>query len=107
MAGKYGWAYIHDLDNWIRFGGLYPPIHLHADMRRTVPLGATQVHEGGVLMVRARDQHRSGGHVKGLVRDTGPSSVPPHWEPPPELELPGHDIATGGDSAGPRAPTNA
>ncbi len=47
--------YIHNLDNLIRFGGLYPPIHVHADMRRTVLLGATQVYEGGVLMVRARD----------------------------------------------------
>jgi ABC-type nitrate/sulfonate/bicarbonate transport system substrate-binding protein len=47
--------YIHNLDNLIRFGGLYPPIHVHADMRRTVLLGATQVYEGGVMMVRARD----------------------------------------------------
>ena len=48
--------YIHNLDNLIRFGGLYPPIHVHADMRRTVLLGATQVYEGGVMMVRARDK---------------------------------------------------
>ncbi len=27
--------YIHNLDNLIRFGGLYPPVHVHADMRRT------------------------------------------------------------------------
>jgi len=47
--------YIHNLDNLIRVGGLYPPIHVHADMRRTVLLGATQVYEGGVMMVRARD----------------------------------------------------
>jgi ABC-type nitrate/sulfonate/bicarbonate transport system substrate-binding protein len=47
--------YIHNLDNLIRFGGLYPPIHVHADMRRTRLLGATQVYEGGVMMVRARD----------------------------------------------------
>jgi ABC-type nitrate/sulfonate/bicarbonate transport system substrate-binding protein len=47
--------YIHNLDNLIRFGGLYPPVHVHADIRRTVLLGATQVYEGGVLMVRARD----------------------------------------------------
>ncbi len=39
--------YIHNLDNLIRFGGLYPPIHVHADIRRTRLLGATQVHEGG------------------------------------------------------------
>ena len=33
--------YIHNLDNLIRFGGLYPPVHVHADMRRTRLLGAT------------------------------------------------------------------
>ena len=46
---------IRDSDNLIRFGGLYPPIHVHADYRRTVLLGATWVHEGGGLIVRARD----------------------------------------------------
>jgi ABC-type nitrate/sulfonate/bicarbonate transport system substrate-binding protein len=48
--------YIHNLDNLVRFGGLYPPIHVHADMRRTVLLGATWVYEGGVMQVRARDK---------------------------------------------------
>ena len=48
--------YIHNLDNLIRFGGLFPPIHVHADIRRTVLLGATHApHEGGAMMVRARD----------------------------------------------------
>ena len=47
--------YIHNLDNLIRFGGLFPPVHVHADMRRTVLLGATHVYEGGCMMVRARD----------------------------------------------------
>ena len=47
--------YIHNLDNLIRFGGLYPPIHVHAAMRRTRLLGATWVYEGGCMMVRARD----------------------------------------------------
>ena len=47
--------YIHNLDNLIRFGGLYPPIHVHADLRRTVLLGATWVYEGGCMVVRARD----------------------------------------------------
>lgn len=47
--------YIHNMDNLIRFGGLFPPIHTHADMRRTRLLGVTQVYEGGVMMVRARD----------------------------------------------------
>ena len=47
--------YIHNQDNLIRFGGLYPPIHVHADMRRTRLLGATMVYEGGCMMVRAED----------------------------------------------------
>jgi ABC-type nitrate/sulfonate/bicarbonate transport system substrate-binding protein len=47
--------YIHNLDNLIRFGGLFPPIHVHADLRRTRLLGATQVYEGGCMMVRSRD----------------------------------------------------
>ena len=48
--------YIHNLDNLIRFGGLYPPIHVHADIRRTVLLGATWVYEGGCMAVRSRDK---------------------------------------------------
>jgi ABC-type nitrate/sulfonate/bicarbonate transport system substrate-binding protein len=48
--------YIHNMDNLIRFGGLFPPIHVHADLRRTKLLGATHVpHEGGCMMVRSRD----------------------------------------------------
>ncbi|MDJ0957436.1 MAG: hypothetical protein QNI91_11280 [Arenicellales bacterium] len=47
--------YIHNLDNLIRFGGLYPPIEVHADIRRTRLLGATWVYEGGCMMVRAGD----------------------------------------------------
>jgi ABC-type nitrate/sulfonate/bicarbonate transport system substrate-binding protein len=48
--------YIHNLDNLIRFGGLFPPVHVHADMRRTVLLGVTHVPtEGGCMMVRSRD----------------------------------------------------
>ena len=47
--------YIHNLDNLVRFGGLYPPIAVNADIRRTRLLGATQVYEGGCIMVRARD----------------------------------------------------
>jgi hypothetical protein len=31
--------YIHNIDNLIRFGGLFPPIHVHADIRRTRLLG--------------------------------------------------------------------
>ena len=48
--------YIHNLDNLIRFGGMFPPIQVHADIRRTRLLGLTHVpREGGVMMVRARD----------------------------------------------------
>ncbi len=48
--------YIHNLDNLIRMGGLYPPIHVNADLRRTVLLGATWVYEGGCMAVRASDR---------------------------------------------------
>ncbi|MEI6634238.1 MAG: ABC transporter substrate-binding protein [Chlamydiota bacterium] len=48
--------YIHNLDNLVRFGGLFPPIHVHADIRRTRLLGVTHApHEGGCMMVRSRD----------------------------------------------------
>ena len=48
--------YIHNLDNLIRFGGLFPPVHVQADIRRTRLLGVTHApHEGGCMMVRARD----------------------------------------------------
>ena len=47
--------YIHNMDNLIRFGGLYPPINVHADIRRTRLLGVTQVYEGGAMLVRSRD----------------------------------------------------
>jgi ABC-type nitrate/sulfonate/bicarbonate transport system substrate-binding protein len=48
--------YIHNMDNIIRFGGLFPPIHVQADIRRTVLLGVTHApHEGGCIVVRSRD----------------------------------------------------
>jgi len=48
--------YIHNLDNLIRFGGLFPPVHVHADIRRTKLLGVTHApHEGGCMMVCSRD----------------------------------------------------
>ena len=47
--------YIHNLDNLIRFGGLFPPIQVHADIRRTRLLGATMVYEGGCMVVRVDD----------------------------------------------------
>lgn len=48
--------YIHNMENLIRFGGLFPPIHVQADLRRTVLLGVTHApREGGCMMVRSRD----------------------------------------------------
>ncbi len=48
--------YIHNQDNLIRFGGLFPPIDVHADSRRTRLLGLTHVpYEGGCMLVRAKD----------------------------------------------------
>jgi ABC-type nitrate/sulfonate/bicarbonate transport system substrate-binding protein len=47
--------YLHNLDNLVRVGGLFPPVHVHADIRRTRLLGATHVYEGGCTMVRAGD----------------------------------------------------
>jgi ABC-type nitrate/sulfonate/bicarbonate transport system substrate-binding protein len=57
--------YIHNLDNLIRFGGLFPPVHVHADIRRTRLLGATHVYEGGCMMVRARDNIYRMADLKG------------------------------------------
>ena len=48
--------YIHNQDNLIRFGGLFPPIDVNADFRRTRMLGLTHVpYEGGCMLVRAKD----------------------------------------------------
>ena len=50
--------YIHNQENLIRFGGLFPPIHVNADYRRTRMLGLTHVpYEGGCMMVRAGGQY--------------------------------------------------
>ena len=58
--------YIHNLDNLIRFGGLFPPVHVNADIRRTKLLGATHApHEGGCLLVRARDDIYRMSELKG------------------------------------------
>ena len=58
--------YVHNLDNLIRFGGLFPPVHVHADIRRTVLLGATHApHEGGALLVRASDDIYTMQELKG------------------------------------------
>ena len=58
--------YIHNLaDNLIRFGGMFPPIAVHADLRRTVLLGATNVYEGGCMLVRARDDVFKMSDLKG------------------------------------------
>ena len=57
--------YIHNLDNLIRVGGLFPPVHVHADIRRTRLLGATHVYEGGCMMVRAKDDIYRMADLKG------------------------------------------
>ena len=57
--------YIHNLDNLIRFGGLFPPIAVRADVRRTRLLGVTHVYEGGCLLVRARDDIYRMDELKG------------------------------------------
>jgi len=58
--------YIHNLDNLIRFGGLFPPVHVHADIRRTRLLGVTHApREGGVMVVRARDDIYTMKDLKG------------------------------------------
>ena len=57
--------YIHNLDNLIRFGGLYPTIHVQADIRRTRLLGATPTYEGGCMLVRAKDRIYKMSHLKG------------------------------------------
>ena len=58
--------YIHNLDNLIRFGGLFPPIEVHADIRRTKLLGLTHSpNEGGCMMVRSRDDIYRMSDLKG------------------------------------------
>jgi hypothetical protein len=48
--------YVHNLDNLIRFGGLFPPIQVNADIRKTILLGATWVYEGGCMAAWASDE---------------------------------------------------
>jgi ABC-type nitrate/sulfonate/bicarbonate transport system substrate-binding protein len=58
--------YIHNLDNLIRFGGLFPPIHVNAEIRKTRLLGVTHVPtEGGCMMVRSRDDIYRMSELKG------------------------------------------
>jgi ABC-type nitrate/sulfonate/bicarbonate transport system substrate-binding protein len=57
--------YVHNLDNFFRVGGLFPPVHVQADIRRTRLLGATHVYEGGCMMVRARDDIYRMADLKG------------------------------------------
>ena len=58
--------YIHNQDNLIRFGGLFPPIHVQADMRRTRLLGLTHLpYEGGCMLVRAKDNIFQMSELKG------------------------------------------
>ena len=58
--------YIHNMDNIIRFGGLFPPVHVQADIRRTRLLGVTHApKEGGVMIVRSRDDIYTMKELKG------------------------------------------
>ena len=58
--------YIHNMDNLIRFGGLFPPVAVHADIRKTKLLGVTHApREGGVMLVRARDDIYTMQELKG------------------------------------------
>jgi ABC-type nitrate/sulfonate/bicarbonate transport system substrate-binding protein len=57
--------YIHNLDNFFRVGGLFPAVHVQADLRRTRLLGATHVYEGGCMMVRAKDDIYRMADLKG------------------------------------------
>jgi len=58
--------YIHNQENLIRFGGLFPPIHVHADYRRTRMLGLTHVPwEGGCMLIRAKDDIFKMSDLKG------------------------------------------
>jgi ABC-type nitrate/sulfonate/bicarbonate transport system substrate-binding protein len=58
--------YIHNMDNLIRFGGLFPAVHVHADLVKTKLLGVTQMPaEGGVMMVRATDNIYKMSDLKG------------------------------------------
>ena len=57
--------YIHNLDNLIRFGGMYPPINVNADIRKLKLLGATSQNEGGAMMVRAKDDIYRMAELKG------------------------------------------
>ena len=58
--------YIHNQENLIRFGGLFPPIHVHADYRRTRMLGLTHVpYEGGCMLVRASDDIHKMSDLRG------------------------------------------
>jgi ABC-type nitrate/sulfonate/bicarbonate transport system substrate-binding protein len=58
--------YIHNMDNVIRFGGLFPPIHVQADIRRTRLLGVTHApKEGWVMVVRSRDDIYRMADLKG------------------------------------------
>jgi len=57
--------YIHNFDNLIRMGGLYPAIHVNADLRRTRLLGPRLAYEGGCMLVRARDDICKMSDLKG------------------------------------------
>ena len=68
--------YIHNQDNLIRFGGLFPPIAVHADLRRTRLLGLTHApHEGGCMLVCARDDIYRGIEHIDMVPNLSPQNL--------------------------------
>ena len=69
--------YIHNLDNLIRFGGLFPPVHVHADIRRTRLLGVTHApHEGGCHDGARPGRHLPDGRAEG--QEDRPLEEPEH-----------------------------
>jgi hypothetical protein len=60
---------------FIRFGGLFPTVHVQADIRRTRQPGVTHApHEGGCMMVRSRDDIYLMSDLKGKkISTTWPS----------------------------------
>lgn len=58
--------YIHNMDNLIRFGGLFPAIDVRGNLKDTCLLGVTQMPaEGGVMMVRSGDDIYKMSDLKG------------------------------------------
>jgi len=62
----------------VSFAGLFPPIHVQADIRRTRLLGVTHApKEGGVMIVRSRDDIYRMADLKG--KNIGFHLFPDNW----------------------------